>query len=158
MGKNKNKVAASLTEGLNTLLASYQAMYFNVRSSHWMIRGGNFFELHKVFETAYNEAAANIDEIAERILTLGGTPLLTGSELLKKSEIKERPSGGDETACVRLLLEDLTQLTGIEKDLVRQADDLDDIVTADLLTGYMSAQQKTVWMLSQSLNKKSSIL
>src|SRR5690606_17166882 len=120
-------------------LASYQAMYFNVRSAHWMIKGENFFELHKVFETAYNEAAANIDEVAERILTLGAVPLLTGTELLKSSEIKERASGGDETACVKQLLEDLTQLTRIEKNLVRQAEENEDIVTADLLTGYMSA-------------------
>ena len=122
-----------------------------------MVKGGNFFELHKVFEAAYTEAAANIDEIAERILTLGSVPLLTGSELLKRSQIRERASGGDETACVKLLLEDLAQLTKIEKELVRQADGSDDIVTADLLTGYMAAQQKTMWMLSQFLSKRSSV-
>ena len=157
MGKEKNKSATSLAGSLNTLLASYQVMYFNVRAAHWMIKGENFFELHKVFETAYTEAAANIDEIAERILTLGAVPLLTGSELLKRSQLKERSASGEESACIKQLHEDLSKLTGLEKEAVHLAEDSGDVVTADLLTGYMAAQQKTMWMLSQFLNRKSSI-
>jgi starvation-inducible DNA-binding protein len=148
---------SELTSGLNQLLAAYQVTYFNTRAAHWMIKGENFFELHKVFEVAYNDATEKIDEIAERILTLGGTPLQTATEMIGTSSIKEHNVSGDETGCVKGLLEDLTLLTVIEKDLVKLADSEGDIVTADMLTGYMREQQKSTWMLNQFLNKKSSI-
>jgi starvation-inducible DNA-binding protein len=158
MKKDKHKGSARLISEMNVLLAAYQVVYFNVRASHWMVKGENFFELHKVFETAYNDATTKIDEVAERILTLGGAPLLTASDMLAKSPVKERAPGGDETSCVRMLLEDLTQLTGIEKEIVHLADQMDDVVTADQLTGYMGEQQKTGWMLSQFLSRKSGIV
>src|SRR6476660_2703663 len=102
---------SNLTDKLNKLLAAYQVTYFNTRASHWMIKGENFFELHKVFETAYNDATGKIDEIAERILTLGGKPHLTAAEMISKSSIKEKPVGGDEGECVKRLLDDLSSLT-----------------------------------------------
>ena len=147
----------ALIEGLNELLAAYQVVYFNTRGSHWMVKGENFFELHKLFETAYNDATSKIDEIAERILTLGGIPLQTASEMLKVSQVKEYRMNGDEVACVKGLLEDLKKLGAIEKKIIGEAGTQDDIVTADLLTGYMGEQQKTSWMLSQFLSKRSSI-
>ncbi len=138
-------------------MSAYQIVYFNTRASHWMIKGENFFELHKLFETAYNDATNKIDEIAERILTLGGKPFLTASEMIDASVIKQYQVSGDETGCVQGLLEDLTQLSHLEKEAVKIADAEEDIVTADLLTGYMGEQQKTMWMLSQFLSKRSSI-
>lgn len=122
-----------------------------------MIKGENFFELHKVFETAYNDATEKIDEIAERILTLGGTPLLTAGEMISSSQLKERRLNGDETGCVKAMLDDLTSLASIEKELVKLSEEENDIVTADMLTGYLREQQKTSWMLYQFLSKKSTI-
>src|SRR5688572_3131028 len=147
----------TLTDKLNRLLAAYQVAYFNTRASHWMIRGENFFELHKVFEVAYNDATVKIDEIAERILTLGGQPYLNASEMLKKSAITEHKKSGEEDTCVKGLLDDLTKLTQIEKEVIKSAEELDDVVTVDQMTKYMGEQQKTSWMLYQFLNKKSKI-
>jgi starvation-inducible DNA-binding protein len=157
MAKENNHNKLSMVKRLNDLLASYQVAYFNTRASHWMIKGENFFELHKVFEVAYNDATVKIDEIAERILTLGGQPLLTAKEMISASEIRERNMSGDEKDCVKRMLEDLTQLSGIEKEIVKMADNEGDVVTADMLTKYMGQQQKTSWMLYQFLNKKSTI-
>jgi starvation-inducible DNA-binding protein len=147
-----------LINGLNGLLCAYQVVYFNTRSSHWMIKGGNFFELHKVFETAYNDATGKIDEIAERILTLGGKPYLTAAEMISKSSIKEQTVEGDEGECVKRMLDDLTSLTVIEKEVLKLANGNDDVVTADMLTKYLGEQQKISWMLYQFLNKKSRII
>lgn len=155
--KTKENANSDYIKKLNNLLASYQVTYFNIRSSHWMIKGENFFELHKVFETAYNDATEKIDEIAERILTLGGTPLLTPSEMLKKSSIKENGVNGNQEKCVESMLHDLKALTIIENEIVKMADEEDDVVTADQMTKYLGEQQKTSWMLSQFLNKKSTI-
>ena len=146
-----------ITQRLNDLLAAYQVAYFNTRASHWMIRGENFFELHKVFEVAYNDATEKIDEIAERILTLGGTPILFASEMLNGSVIKEKRVTGDQTECVQGMIEDLAALEVIENSIVAIADEASDVVTADLVTGYLGQQQKTSWMLYQFLKKKSHI-
>jgi starvation-inducible DNA-binding protein len=158
MKKHKPTSGPSLSDGLNDLLAAYQVAYFNARAAHWMIKGENFFELHKVFETVYNDATEKIDAIAERILTMGEKPLLSAKEMVARSIIKERATDGDESACIKNLLEDLTQLSNIEKELVKLADEADDVVTADLLTGYMGEQQKTAWMLSQFLSRRSKVV
>lgn len=157
MTKNSDHNKTAIVKRLNELLSAYQVAYFNMRASHWMIKGENFFELHKVFEVAYNDATEKIDEIAERILTLGGVPLMTVSEIIRSSEIKESKMSGDQTACIQGMLDDLTQLTVIENEIVKMAQDAEDVVTADILTKYLGEQQKTAWMLYQFLKKKSAI-
>ncbi|MCD6065802.1 MAG: starvation/stationary phase protection protein [Bacteroidetes bacterium] len=157
--KAKGKDKTDLVAKLNSLLAAYQVAFFNVRSSHWLIKGENFFELHKVFENAYNDANQKIDEIAERILTLGGKPFLTVTEMLNASSIKESAGcKGDQAKCVAALLDDFRSLETIESEIVRIADDQDDVVTADMMTKYLGEQQKTGWMLSQFMEKRSSIV
>lgn len=142
---------------LNDLLAAYQVVYFNTRSSHWMIKGENFFELHKVFETAYNDATVKIDDIAERILTLGGIPKMFATDMIKSSVVKEKKVSGDQTECVKGMIEDQEALEVIENEIVKMADNANDVVTADMLTKYLGQQQKTNWMLYQFLKKKSHI-
>ena len=69
---------ASASDGivasLKSLLADYQIFYANLRGLHWNIQGRGFFVLHAKFEELYNDAAAKADELAARILTLGGGP------------------------------------------------------------------------------------
>ncbi|MES2134414.1 MAG: DNA starvation/stationary phase protection protein [Bacteroidota bacterium] len=155
--KKDTKNIEKLTNRLNDLLAAYQVAYFNTRASHWLIKGENFFELHKVFETAYNDATVKIDDIAERILTLGGVPMLFASRMIKSSEIAEKKITGDQMVCVKGMIEDLSALEIIENDIVKMAGNLDDYVTADMITKYLGEQQKTNWMLYQFLSKKSHI-
>jgi starvation-inducible DNA-binding protein len=66
--------AEQLAVKLNELLANYSIFYQNTRGYHWNIKGDKFFELHLKFEELYNDLLLKIDEIAERILTLGQTP------------------------------------------------------------------------------------
>ena len=65
------KKSAELADKLNTLLANYSIFYQNTRGYHWNIKGEKFFELHLKFEELYNDLFIKIDEVAERILTLG---------------------------------------------------------------------------------------
>ena len=71
------KLTMQLSEKLNLLLANYQLFYMNARGFHWNIKGDKFFELHVKFDELYNDALLKIDEIAERLLTLGYTLLHT---------------------------------------------------------------------------------
>ena len=155
--KTKENGNTKLLKKLNELLAAYQIAYFNIRSSHWMINGENFFELHKVVAVAYNDETEKIDAIAERILTLGGVPLLTASEMFKTSSIKEKAGSGNQEKCVTGMLHDLKELAVLENEIAKIADEQDDIVTTDQMTKYLGEQQKTSWMLSHGLNKRSSI-
>ena len=72
IGLNIRK-SENLADHLNDLLANYSVFYQNTRGYHWNIRGEKFFELHEKFEELYNDLFVKIDEIAERILTLGKT-------------------------------------------------------------------------------------
>ena len=67
--------AGKVVEALQQLLADYQVFYTNLRGFHWNIKGHGFFVLHSKFEDMYNDAAEKVDELAERILMLGGVPV-----------------------------------------------------------------------------------
>ena len=105
-----NNVVASLQQ----LLADFQIYYTNLRGFHWNIKGHDFFVLHSKFEDLYNDAAEKVDEIAERILMLGGTPANKFSDYLKMSNINEvdRVSNGEKA--LENILETYSHLIGEE--------------------------------------------
>ena len=76
---------------LNNVLADGNVLYIKLRKFHWNLDGDNFMELHKLFEEQYEDVAEAIDEVAERIATLGGTAIGTTSEFSKLSQLKENP-------------------------------------------------------------------
>ena len=69
--------SAALCKELNALLCDLHVFYQNMRGFHWNVQGQNFFELHAKFEEFYTDLQVKIDEVAERVLTLGGQPLHT---------------------------------------------------------------------------------
>jgi len=85
----------ALAKKLNHLLADYHIFYMNVRGYHWNIKGEKFFELHVKFEELYTDLTVKIDEIAERILTLGFTPLHAYSDFIRTSDIPEKKDISD---------------------------------------------------------------
>lgn len=89
--KSKN-----LAEKLNELLADYSIFYQNVRGYHWNIKGDKFFELHDKFQELYEDLFIKIDEVAERIRTLGHTPNHKFSIYIKEAKIKESSEVADE--------------------------------------------------------------
>ncbi len=88
IGLNIQK-SKELAHALNDLLANYAILYQNTRGYHWNIQGDKFFELHLKFEELYNDFFIKIDEIAERILTLGHAPEHKYSNYLKDAKITE---------------------------------------------------------------------
>ncbi|MBO4984235.1 MAG: DNA starvation/stationary phase protection protein [Bacteroides sp.] len=143
---NESK-AAAVVAGLNQLLADFQVYYTNLRGFHWEIKGHGFFVLHSKFEELYDDAAAKVDELAERILMLGGTPENRFSEYLKKAHIQEISGVACGSDAVDNILETYRHLIREERKLIDVANEANDVVTADLLTGYLKEQEKLVWML-----------
>ncbi|KZN37424.1 hypothetical protein N480_15055 [Pseudoalteromonas luteoviolacea S2607] len=140
-----------LVESLNTLLSSYQIQYMNARSFHWNIKGREFFELHVKFEEIYNQLLLKVDELAERILTIEGTPLHAFSDYLAISEISEAKGVQNGPEAVAILLDGFTQLIKTQRRILAQASDAEDEGTASLMSDYITEQEKLVWMLKAYL-------
>lgn len=140
-----------LVKKLNSLLANYEVYYQNLRNFHWNVSGPNFFELHAKFEELYDIAHLGIDETAERILTLGERPLSSFEEFLKNSRIKEAKEVSDSKAMVETVRDNLNTLLELEREALDIASEQNDEGTVDLMSGYITAKEKTVWMLSAYL-------
>ncbi|MBL4594801.1 MAG: DNA starvation/stationary phase protection protein [Flavobacteriales bacterium] len=150
IGLNKEK-AIELSEKLNELLSDYQLFYQNLRGLHWNIKGAAFFELHVKFEEYYNDAVVKVDEIAERILTLGGEPLHTFSDYLKVSKIKEEKGVTIGTEGVEIIVNNFSTLISKEREILQLASKADDEGTVSLMSDYISQTEKTLWMLTAYL-------
>ena len=145
------KQTKQLAEKLNLLLANYQIFYINSRGFHWNIAGDKFFELHAKFEELYNDAVLKIDEIAERILTLGYTPYHSFSDYLKQSTIKEASNISDGKKAIQHVLSGFQQLLEGERELLSLSAEADDEGTNALMSDYIREQEKLVWMYSAYL-------
>ena len=152
IGLDKEKVEGIATM-LNDVLSAYQVHYQNLRGFHWNVKGHVFFELHEKFEELYEEAKNAIDEIAERILTLGYTPLHTMSDYIESSIVKEAKNVNNDHDTVKLTIQDLQGLLSKEREAWRRASDIDDVGTTHLLEDYIGSQEKTIWMLNAWLSK-----
>lgn len=140
-----------LADGLNNLLANYQLFYMNTRGFHWNIKGDKFFELHVKFEELYNDIILKIDEIAERIVTLGATPYHSYTSFLKHSSIKEHTDVSDGTKCVEYIVSDFQTLLEMQRQLLEMSDEAGDEGTNSLMSDYIRAQEKLVWMYNSYL-------
>ncbi len=154
MKKNLNaiglnaKKSEQLSEKLNVLLANYAIFYQNVRGYHWNIKGEKFFELHLKFEELYNDLLLKIDEVAERILTLGHTPGHCYSNYMKVSEIKESKQVSDGMVAVKDILNSFKIILPLQRELLEFSAESGDEGTNALMSDYIRAQEKLVWMYS----------
>ena len=150
IGLNSDK-AAQLAEQLNQLLAHYQVFYMNTRGYHWNIKGKQFFELHVKFEEIYTDLQLKIDELAERILTLGHTPDHSFTRYLDQSELKEHVNATSGQECVQGLVNGFSLLIQKERAISEQAAEAEDEGTAALMSDYIREQEKLMWMLNAYL-------
>ncbi|MCD6067637.1 MAG: Ferritin Dps family protein [Bacteroidetes bacterium] len=149
----KNADVSVLSEKLNRLLANYQVFYMNARGFHWNIKGEKFFELHVKFEELYTNLQLKIDEIAERILTLGHRPLHSYSEYLKLSVIKEQTNVSDGKTALTEIIADFAVILPMQRELLKLAGDADDEGTNALMSDYIREQEKMLWMYNAYLNQ-----
>jgi len=141
-----------LADLLNDLLANYSILYQNTRGYHWNIRGTNFFELHEKFEQLYNDLFEKIDEIAERILTLGYSPYHKFTDYLKVSRVEESDHVTKGMTAIEEILAAFQVLLTKERSILQFAAALNDEGTSALMSDYIRAQEKLVWMYSAYLN------
>lgn len=147
------KKSEELSNKLNDLLANYTLFYQNVRGYHWNVKGEKFFELHVKFEELYNNLFLKIDEIAERILTLGHTPNHKSSEYLKTSDISETQEVNDGFKAVANILNAFQTLLTKQRVILNLSGEIDDEGTNSMMSDYIREQEKLVWMYSAFLDK-----
>lgn len=135
-----------ITGQLNELLSDFQIFYQNLRGFHWNIQGKNFFELHVKFEELYNDAAMKVDEIAERILTIGGMPIHSFEDYLTIAKIKPIKDVHYGETAVKTIIENMEYLVAKEISIKIAAGNADDGGTEDQMSAFVEEQQKTLWM------------
>lgn len=142
------KSTEELTKELNTLLANFQTYYQTLRGLHWNIKGKNFFELHLKFEELYTDAQEKVDMIAERILTLQGTPLHTFSDYTDIAVVPVAKNVSNDVEAVSLIVSSLSELLKIERGILELSDKADDEGTNSMMSDFISEQEKTLWMMN----------
>jgi starvation-inducible DNA-binding protein len=144
---------ADIVTGLNAAVADATVFYQKLRAFHWTVKGPNFYALHEEFETLYTRWAEIIDELAERVMQLDGTPPLTLKSVLSQATLQEAPGGPKDSEMVAHMSADLEALQAGFRKLIAQAEEHHDRSTANLLDDFLDESAKAVWML-KSFNGK----
>lgn len=146
-------MSKELIEELNVQVSTWSVMYAKLHNYHWYIKGPHFFTLHAKFEELYNEATLHMDEIAERVLTLGGNPVASLKEHLEMSVVKEATGKEKEDDMVKNVVDDFGEIMkSLKKGMELAAKDGDDM-TEDLLNATYQSIEKHQWMLNAFLGE-----
>ena len=150
----EEKQIKPVVDHLNDLLANYHIHYQKLRGCHWNVKGKSFFTLHVKFEELYTVALTTIDELAERILTLGKPPYSTFNDYITKSTLQEiQTIGLKDTDMVRALIEDMAALIEMERAILDITADAGDDGTNDMVNRFMQYKEKNTWMLRSFVNE-----
>ncbi|WP_026580697.1 Dps family protein [Bacillus sp. J33] len=142
-----------LYSALNVQIANWSVLYTKLHRYHWFVKGPFFFTLHEKFEELYNEAAEVVDEAAERLLAIGGTPVASFKEFLSAATLEENNGESKAEDMVATLAADYKHLKEQLISLAQLAEDHDDQVTADFAIGLMEKLDTHIWMLNAYLGE-----
>ncbi|WP_420427617.1 Dps family protein [Algiphilus sp.] len=151
IGISEDKRVA-IAQGLCRLLADEYTLYLKTHNFHWNVTGPMFTTLHQMFEEHYTEAATAVDDVAERIRTLGERAPGSYQEFSALATVKEETQQIEATEMVRQLVKDHETVAKVARDVFKAADEAADESSADLLTQRMQLHEKTAWMLRSLLD------
>lgn len=152
LGENAKKVAVG---ALNGTLVDMIDLTNSVRMAHWTMKGPNFIGLHEMLETFYNDLFNTSDEVAERLVQLGGTPDGTSQLVGERTRLSPYPQQTTYTLDhVKELADRFAALAKLVREGIDATDEAGDADTADLLTGVSRDLDKKLWMLEAHLVEK----
>lgn len=145
--------ASKLAYSLNTLLADEHLLYIKTRAAHWNVEGPDFYFMHKFFEEQYQSIETMIDEVAERIRTLGHYPEATLQGFLQLTHFTEtRNEANNSTGFIKRLLEDHQSLIShLRQNMQQYAEKWKDGSNTDFLSNILTTHEKMAWMLKAHL-------
>ena len=146
-------MSKAVVEHLNLELATAFVQSFNARRYHWMVAGPHFRDYHLRFSDLYEAVDATIDELAERVRMLDGTPITAPSQMeslsvVKPSDTKKRL---DATAMLKEALAGEDKIIALMHKGIEIANQAGDPGSADLLTRFVQVHQKEAWFLREML-------
>ncbi|MDQ0191860.1 Dps family protein [Paenibacillus wynnii] len=152
MAKASNKVnTTSLQQILNRQVANLNVLYVKLHNYHWYVKGEQFFSLHAKFEELYDDVTLKMDEVAERLLSIKGSPVATMKEYLELATIQEATGKEDTRGMVQSLIEDFATVSEELTEGIEATEEARDQPTADLFIKIRSDLEKNQWMLRSFL-------
>ena len=153
-----NAQGAEVQQMLNGLLADEFVLYVRTLNYHWNVRGMQFHSLHEFFEKLYKQSAETIDDVAEKVRSLGGYAMATLEGYLKTSRVKEQPGGG-EPPDPRVMISTLagdheTVIQHLREAFHTVHEKFDDPSTENFLCDLLEQHEKTMWMLNVHLDRE----
>jgi len=141
-------IRTSIVELLNQQLADTADLYSQTKQAHWNVKGPHFIALHELFDKLAEEVEGFIDEIAERVTSLGGTALGTVRMAAKASTLKEYPVDiFDGKEHVKALADRFAAYAASTRSAIDKADQAGDATTADLFTRISGDIDKGLWFI-----------
>ncbi|MDE0151590.1 MAG: DNA starvation/stationary phase protection protein [Bdellovibrionales bacterium] len=141
----------AISEALLPVLADHYALYLKMQGYHWNVTGPAFYALHKLFGKKYQSLAKDVDEIAERIRTLGPKVAASFSEFQRLSSIEDGLVDLKAGDMISDLVKGYETLIQKIRKVFKLAEKADDQVTMDLLTSLLSSHEQTVWGFKSTL-------
>ncbi|BCU52879.1 starvation-inducible DNA-binding protein [Staphylococcus auricularis] len=138
---------------LNQQVANWTVAFTKIHNFHWYVKGPNFFSLHVKFEELYDEASQYIDDLAERILAIGGNPVATLKESLDISIVEEAGKGYTAAQMVEELSNDFTNISKQLDEAIEVTSEAEDDVTEDMFISMQNSVDKHNWMLKSFLGE-----
>lgn len=146
-----------IAEGLSRLLADTYTLYLKTHNFHWNVTGPMFQQLHKMFETQYQELAEAVDTIAERIRALGQLAPATYGEFVRLSSIRESTGSIPASEMVRQLVDGHETIVRTARSILPVVNRANDEATLDVLTERTRYHEKTAWMLRSLLESQPAV-
>jgi starvation-inducible DNA-binding protein len=146
--------SAEVANSLNRLLADEHVLYIKTRNAHWNVEGPDFLSIHRFFEEQYKQLEEIIDDVAERIRTIGHYAEATLERFLQETHLSEQSrEKNDSAGFIRALLDDHDSVIIHLREYVdRFTNEWKDVGTADFITGLLETHEKMAWMLRAHLN------
>ncbi len=136
-----------LVKSLNKQVANLSVFFTKLHHYHWYVEGPAFFTFHEKLEELYDATNELYDEIAERVLQIGGNPVSNLKQYLELSVIEEAAGKEDAITMMKHVLTDYKVLKDEFYEALKIAQDAGDEVTADMLIGALTAFEKNIWMI-----------
>jgi DNA-binding ferritin-like protein (oxidative damage protectant) len=140
---------------LNQSVADLSKSSALVHQVHWYMRGPGFMKLHPKMDEFMDQLNGILDELSERLITIGGSPVSTLKEFDELSKIKMEKANWDTSISERLdeVIAAYKYLSGLFQEGIEASDEEGDAVTADMFTSSKALIEKTVWMLESEIGK-----
>jgi starvation-inducible DNA-binding protein len=144
---------AAIAQSLNRLLADEHVLYIKTRKAHWNVEGPDFLTVHRFFEEQYKQLEKIIDDIAERIRTIGHYAEATLAGFLKETHLSEETrEKNDSAGFMKSLLEDHeTIIIHLRENIDAYDEKWKDVGTSDFITGLLKTHEKMAWLLRAHL-------